>query len=161
VHGGGKREEFPGGFAVVDGGDPGRLREVGRLDALRLGDGDYGANVDSVAVLGHHAYLGLSVLKGLKVFEYLAVVDFSDPARPRQVSRLRMKRGIADLGIVGRTLYAEAEGWILRFDLADPAKPKPVGKFRLGSVLSTVFGESGLFAGTWDGLHVLRFPAKP
>lgn len=157
IHSNEGREDRPGGFAIVDASKPAALRELGRLDAQVLGDREFGANVSTVAVAGHHAYLGLSILKGLKVEEYLVAVDVADPAKPREVGRLRLKKGIQDLAVVGRTLYARAEGSILKFDLSAPATPKEVDRVNLGEILSARFADPTIVAGTWKGIHLLRF----
>ncbi len=151
------REVLPGGFVVVDVADPGNPRELGRLDSEQLGEGEYGANVEAVAAFGNYAYLGLSILKGLKVSEFLVVVDVGDPRNPREVARVRLKKGIQDLGVAGKTLYALAEATISRFDLTAPAKPEQLDPFRQGEILRTVFTESGTYAGNWEGLYLVRF----
>lgn len=152
-------EELPGGFAVVDVADPRKPRELGRLDALSLGDDEYGANVEAVAASGDTVYLGLSVLKGLAVSEYLSVVDVSDPTRPRQVERMKIKKGISDLEVVGDTLYALAEGTVQRFDLADPARPAALDASSRDEILRAVATEFGVFVGSYEGLDLLRFGA--
>ena len=154
-------QTLPGGFAVVDAADPGKLRELGRLDGLRLGEGEFGANVETVAAFNRYAYVGLSILKGLRVSYFLVVVDIASPTQPREVGRIRMRKSIQELGVVGSRLYAQAEGSILQFDLTRPEKPKVVATFRQGEILRSLFTESAIYTGTWDGVHLLRFSTPP
>ncbi|MGH9363529.1 MAG: LVIVD repeat-containing protein [Thermoanaerobaculia bacterium] len=152
-------EEFPGGLVVLDVSDPTAPKEVGRLDGTRLGKGGDGGNAERVAAGPRHVYVGvgISTRGGWAAEDYLVTVDVSDPARPREVGRLKLASSVADLTVAGKTLYVRLSGReLLIFDLADPAGPRRTRRVRLPEdVLVSLVAEPWLYLGTYDGLAVV------
>lgn len=152
-------EELAGGFKIVEVSDPSAMTELGRLDSLALGDGEYGANVEEVAVRGDYAYVGLSILKGLSVTEFLVVVDVSNAGAPKEVVRYKLNDGVLRLMADDSTLYAVGDSGALHFyDLADPAKPKETRRVDfqpLEGILQTVVTGQRAYLGGYDGLFII------
>jgi hypothetical protein len=127
-----------GGMKIVDVSDPAAPRVLGRLDAGALGAredaGVYGADVDVIAAGGSHVYLGAEVRVGARTRDFLVTVDVSNPARPREVTRVEVDF-LDGLVVRGRTLYAYGTGGsralVRRYDLSNPAAPRETGRFDL------------------------------
>lgn len=118
-------------LAVFDISDPTDLRLVGRWDSPLVGA--------DVLLNGQYAYLS---------GQGLAVLDISNPARPREIGQVPTQTSILPaLGRLGDRMYAITwpEG-LREFDLGNPAAPAWVRTLRFsGGVISSM-------AATHDGL---------
>lgn len=73
---------------------------------------------------------------------------------------MKFPDGIQELGVVGDRLYAQVGESIRQFDLSTPEKPQEITQVKQGEILRSLFTDSGISTGTWEGVHLLRF-AKP
>ena len=73
---------------------------------------------------------------------------------------MKFPDGIQELGVVGDRLYAQVGESIRQFDLSTPEKPQEITRVKQGEILRSLFTDSGIYTGTWEGVHLLRF-AKP
>jgi len=105
---------FGGGVFLADVTDPYNPRKVGEF-----WDGNFNAFQPRYAAHGKIAYLP----RGGKGKPGTAVVDCSDPARPKQTATLPS----GDAFVLDDRLYLVAGGSLHIYDLADPKQPKELG----------------------------------
>ncbi len=104
----------PGGLWIVDVGDPGHPRELGRFDPKTVD------MARGVAASGNTVFLCLGE-------SGLMVIDASNPRVPRQVGAIHPKKALNRVTVVGSTLYtANDAGGILVLDVAHPETPTQI-----------------------------------
>jgi len=124
-----------GGLRVIDVRDPARLIEVGAFDAPEPSTFFSDIEIGVQAPLGRaFAYIADSIPGGTS----LRVVDISDPAAPRQASRLPLGLGVEGdvraygLAVAGDYAYLGVGAAGLRVvDVSDPYAPIEVGALRV------------------------------
>ena len=109
----GESGKSAGVFSVVDVGNP--------LTPLKTGicDLSVGGRVGCVAVNGHYAYVGTSVLD---------IVDVSNPANPLHVGTYSGSGAVTGIAFAGRYAYAASASGLDILDLSQPANPVLVSR---------------------------------
>jgi hypothetical protein len=125
------------GLITVDISDPNELR---RLDALYVGDGEYGGP-RAVALLNNRAYVAVDN-------EGLAIVDITNPAHLGLVGHADLGGRVSDVVISegqGLAILGAAPDTVLRLDFAAPDVPRKLEELQLAGLR----GERGEIPASW------------
>lgn len=148
------------GLWVMDVLDPTSPQEIGFYD-IRQGRGDawgYGTSLyRDLFVEEDYAYVTwrFDYPYRCSFEESVRVVDVSEPAQPREVSRLP---GGGKVYVAGGYAYRAEESFLRVMDVSNPAMPQQVGFYYTLGYPSDVFvvgGYAYLAAGGGDGLRVI------
>ncbi|MCP5516642.1 MAG: hypothetical protein H7A45_05190 [Verrucomicrobiales bacterium] len=150
-----------GRLEVIDVKDPANPRRVGGYDTS--------GGARAVAMSGSHAYVAetwydqeAQTSKGL-----VEVIDLSDPANLRLVSRYETKGAANDVTVAGTYAYVAGgrfdetaghhQDGLTILDISNPANLQRVGSYDLAGLAIgvTVSGEHAYTTDIWEGLRVL------
>lgn len=106
-------------FSVVDAHDFPYLDEISAYES--------GGWADSIAAEGRMAYVSFG-LAGIKI------LDFSDPSRPRELSRFHTHGQAFGLLKEGDLLYVADNPFLTIYDVSNPSEPVEVSHIRTGSI---------------------------
>lgn len=110
-------------------------------------------SVGMLAVSGQVAYLSR---------DELVAVDFSDPARPRALARLRTRGAPGAMAVDGGKLFCATDEGIELFDVSQPAAPRALGVIPAGdSIVGLAVSRDRLVASDGDTIHCWSVAGAP